>query len=107
MDGERMSKYKDLANMLKESNTSEKKSWNNNIFTCYYCPTSGHSLCLHQDKCILDTKVQTILVEIKKTINEIKRNREKGNTKELNRLIIKRKRLFRKYYDLETNAGGF
>ena len=102
-----MSKYKELANRLKETNTSKRKSWNNNIFTCYYCPKSGHSLCLHQDKCILDEKVATILIEIKRTINEIRRIREQENQEELNRLIIKRKRLFRKYYTLETKAGGF
>ena len=107
MDGERMSKYKDLAKRLKESTTSSKKSLNNNIFTCYYCPSSGHSLCLHQDKCILDTKVQAILIEIKRTVQEIRKIREQENQDELNRLIIKRKRLFRKYYDLKTTAGGF
>ena len=102
-----MSKYKDLANLLKETNTSRRKSWNNNIFSCYYCPTSGHSLCEHQDKCILDETVQEVLVEIKRTIQEIRRIREQEDQEQLNRLIIKRKRLFRKYYSLETKAGGF
>lgn len=102
-----MSKYKELADMLKENNTSTRKSWNNNIFTCYYCPTEGHSLCLHQDKCILDEKVQCILVEIKRTINEIKKVREQKDQATLNRLIVKRKKLFRKYHSLQTTAGGF
>ncbi len=107
MDGERMSKYKDLAKMLKESNTSHKMSLNNNIFTCYYCPSQGHELCGHQDKCILDETVQAVLVEIKRTVNQIKKFREQKNQEELNRLIIKRKRLFTKYYSLQTSKGGF
>ena len=103
-----MGKYQNIAEVLKKKTTSMRKSYDNDIFRCNYCPTSGHSLCHHQDKCILDEDIQKVLVKVHRLNIQLGRLRQEENTQEqINRLIVERKRLFIEYYQIETNAGGY
>ncbi|MBR0059633.1 MAG: hypothetical protein IJP99_10665 [Methanobrevibacter sp.] len=103
-----MGKYKNIAEQLKKKTSSNKKSSSDDIYSCNYCPSSHHRLCKHQDKCILNKEIADILINIKKISKKIYKLREQESEQEqINRLILERKRLFRKYYIIETVAGGY
>ena len=106
-----MGKYQNIAKQLREKTSNHKKSLNNDIFSCYYCPAEGHSLCGHQTRCILNEQVADILLKIKKNLLLTYKLREKDesteNQENINRLILERKKLFAEYYKMETKSGGF
>lgn len=102
-----MSNYKQIAKVLNEKTALLKQRQNNNIFTCYYCPSSHHDLCGHQDKCILHPQIHETLIGIKRTVQKIQYYREQEDLERVNRLVLERKKLFRQYYSINTLTGGF
>ena len=102
-----MSRYKNIAEQLHNLNSKKKKSMNNNIFTCYYCPSAHHQLCGHQDKCILASGIADVLISIKKTNKKIQYFKNVDDIDSANKLVLQRKELFKEYYSITTKAGGF
>ena len=103
-----MGKYNNIAKQLHNLNTSHKKSKDNDIFTCYYCPKSHHNICPHPTKCILNKEVAEVLIQIRKIQKRIWNLKDaNGNQEQINRLILKEKQLFKDYYKIQTEQGGY
>ena len=81
-----------------------------NQFTCNYCPATGHSLCTHKNKCLMNEDILEIVCElsrVNKRINWIKSSHV-GVEEEitLNNLNEIKRELYRKYNSIETVSGG-
>lgn len=98
-------------------------------YTCYYSPKEKHSLCPHQDNCILNKEVANIYAEIDQNKREIKNLKRiyddsinhyketgesmyvgftpKSNT--LQRMILKNKNdeNYKKLKKIKTKKGGY
>lgn len=102
--------YKQLKNKIEMQRVLIKQDKWLKQFTCDYCPSTGHKLCSHKDKCLMDSRILDLVVEISRVNNRIAWIKSGKVDKEtritLEKLFSERKRLFREYYSIETNVGG-
>lgn len=81
-----------------------------NQFTCNYCPSSGHNLCTHKDKCLLNEDIIRIVCELSRVNKRIKwiKSEPVGTDEEiaLHRLNEKKRELYEEYNSIETEVGG-
>lgn len=93
---------------LRKKQLQEEKFFNQ--FTCNYCPSTGHSLCTHKDKCLMNEEILNIVCEISRVNQRIKWIKSGHVDKEmeivLHRLNERKRELYREYYSIETDVGG-
>ena len=105
-----MINYNDLRQEmeLKKKKLQEEKFFNQ--FTCNYCPATGHSLCTHKDKCLMNETILNIVCEVSRVNKKIKwiSKGHVGKEEEiiLHKLKEKKRELYREYYSIETDVGG-
>ena len=87
---------------------NEEKFYNQ--FTCNYCPSTGHKLCTHKDKCLMNETILDIVCEISRVNKRIKwiKTSHVGLKEEitLQKLYGKKRELYRQYNSIETISGG-
>lgn len=105
-----MINYNNLREELEFRKKRLKEEKFENQFTCNYCPSSGHNLCTHKDKCLMNEDILNIVCEISRVNKQMKwiKSEPVGTDEEIALIKLKEKKrgLLKQYNSIETEVGG-